>query len=439
MDATTRDTVLAQNPWMMRPEAWRTWLLRRLPETYIDRALYDTAGPAWSTSDKAHLLVGPRQVGKTTLLWKHAERLGPRCLFLTLEDARVREWCSSAAPFLRDLRAEFGDLAALFLDEIQHLPEAALFVKQVVDLRPGFPLLVSGSSAFHLRSKTREALAGRATRSLLLPLSVREMTSGEASPSRAARQARRDEIIARQLRYGGYPEVFTGDAPEPALDALVETFLQRDASDLFRIRRPDAMRKLLELAARQTGSLVNMSEWASLIGVTRDTVAEYLEILTDAHILASIPVFAGGKRAELTRRVKIVFIDAGVRNAVLREFRPLSQRVDAGATLEGWVYGELRKELPRQVPIRYWRTRSGAEVDYVIDHGALTAIEVKAAALTRPALSRSARSFISAYRPGRFIVVNRALAHQEEVDGTTVLWTPLAQISDLFVKSSRSS
>jgi predicted AAA+ superfamily ATPase len=207
------------------------------------------------------------------------------------------------------------------------------------------------------------------------------------------------------------------------LGGLIEAFLDRDASDFFRIRRPDAMRKLLHLAAGQVGSLVNLTEWASLTGVSRETVQEYLEILANSHLVHLVPVFAGGRRAELTATPKVFLVDTGIRNALVRDFRPLDERQDAGATLENWVYGELVKNVGPSAQVRYWRTRSGAEVDFVVDDGSTPiGLEVKAAALRRPQLSRSARSFIEAYQPRRFLVVNRELEHEEVVAGTTVRW-----------------
>jgi len=423
MDRALLEVVLALNPWLEHPDAWPTALAARLPRAFVPRAVYREGALAWATPDKAHLLVGPRQVGKSTLFWKHLESLGPRVLALTLEDARIRAWTESAAIFVRDLQVEFAPLAALVLDEVQHHAEAALFLKQVVDLHPGFPVLVTGSSAFHLQSRTRESLAGRATRFVLHPFSMAELLPADPGDPPVVRERRWHEVFLRHIRYGGYPEARISPTPEGVLGGLIEAFLDRDASDFFRIRRPDAMRKLLHLAAGQVGSLVNLTEWASLTGVSRETVQEYLEILANSHLVHLVPVFAGGRRAELTATPKVFLVDTGIRNALVRDFRPLDERQDAGATLENWVYGELVKNVGPSAQVRYWRTRSGAEVDFVVDDGSTPiGLEVKATALRRPALSRSARSFIEAYQPRGFLVVNRELEHEEVVAGTTVRW-----------------
>ena len=239
-----------------------------------------------------------------------------------------------------------------------------------------------------------------------------------------------EERLERHLVFGGYPDVWLGDAPEVVLAGLVEAVILRDASDLFRIGRPDAFRRMLRLAAGQTGSLVNLSEWASILGISRDTVASYLEILEAGHIVAMVPPYAGGRRSELTKTPKVFFVDNGVRNHLVHSFEPAGQRVDAGPNMENWVFGELQKALPLEVDIHHWRSTSKAEVDFVFDTGAhLIALEVKAGASTRPSIPRSARSFIDAYRPHRFFVVSNSVFEPERIGTTEVEWITPDQVA----------
>ena len=161
-----------------------------------------------------------------------------------------------------------------------------------------------------------------------------------------ARSRAEEERLARHLVYGGYPGVWLDDAPEVILAGLVEAVILRDASDLFRIGRPDAFRRMLRLAAGQAGNLVNLSEWASILGISRDTVASYLEILEASHVVAMVPPFAGGRRSELTKTPKIFFIDNGVRNHLVHSFEPAGRRVDAGPTMENWVFGGSARPSP---------------------------------------------------------------------------------------------
>ena len=144
--------------------------------------------------------------------------------------------------------------------------------------------------------------------------------------------------------------------------------------------------------------------------------------------------FSGGKRAELTSRHKVYFVDTGLRNGLLNRMEPFDLRLDRGPLFENWVGSELRKHLSPLLPgdeLRFWRSRSGAEVDFVIPRpDQLLAFEVKATAMRRTKLSRSARSVIDAYAPARFYVVNLALTHTEVVNGTEVRWVPPEALAD---------
>ncbi len=150
-------------------------------------------------------------------------------------------------------------------------------------------------------------------------------------------------------------------------------------------------------------------------------MSRYLEIAQDAHLLRLVPPFADGRRAEVTSAPKVFFIDPGLRNALFAGFAPLDGRADRGALWENGVYSELAKQVELLDEIRHWRTTNGAEVDFVVRRrNRLIAIEVKAAALRRPKLSRAARSFVSAYRPRCLAVVNASLATEIDVDGVLV-------------------
>jgi len=293
------------------------------------------------------------------------------------------------------------------------------------DRRPGAPILVTGSSAFHLGSRTRESLAGRATRTRLLPFSLLEVTASLETEPAAIRRTLVDRHFRRHAIVGGYPDVWLSDAPEIELTDLVESIILRDASDLFRIGRPDAFRRVLRLAATQAGTLVNLSEWASIAGVSRDTVASYLEILESGHVLALVRPFAGGRRAEITSTPKVFLVDNGIRSRLLHDFKPLDERVDKGATLENWVFTELWKELPEGAQLHFWRSTGGAELDFVLVRGeTLVGVEVKAERPRRATIPRAARSFVRAYEPRELWIVNPGLETRESLDGTDVLWTP---------------
>lgn len=430
MERDLRTILLGDNPWLTAPGALGDWLRGKLPEPYIPREAQASSSGRWGEKNRAHLVVGPRQAGKSTLIWSHLAGIGAPALFFDCEQFLVREFCRSAPLFLSELGELVDQPVTLFFDEVQHLEEAGLFVKGLVDRHVGVPILVTGSSSFHLAARTRESLAGRATRTRLLPFSLGEVTQDLAESPTAVRQEKLERRLARHVVFGGYPEVWKSDQPEFLLADLVESIILRDASDLFRIARPDAFRRLLQLAAAQVGSLVNVSEWAGVLGLSRDTVAAYLEILEHGHVLHRLPPYVGGRRAEITRRPKVYLIDNGIRGHLVGSFAPLRERPDAGAAMENWVFSELWKILPLDAGLYYWRSSSGAEVDFVISRGdTLAGIEVKAGHLGRPRLTRAVRSFIEAYRPRSFLFVSADLEHSESVGTTRVEWVTPASLA----------
>lgn len=430
MNRDLQAILLRDNPWLLKEDRLSDWLRHRLPDPMIPRDVSLAVRDRWAEGNRAHLVVGPRQAGKSTLLWAHLAERGKPALFIDCEQALVREWCRSAPLFLADLEDLVPRLVPLFFEEAQHLEEAGLFLKGLVDRRIGVPVLVTGSSSFHLGSRTRESLAGRATRTRLLPLSLAEVCQDLRDRPPIVAEQIATERFERHLAYGGYPAVWLGERPELLLTDLVEAVILRDASDLFRIGRPAAFRKLLSLLATQVGSLVNLTEWASVLGVSRDTVASYLEILESGHVAVALPPFVGGRRAELTSRPKIYLVDNGIRNRLVHDFHPLEERTDSGPALENWVFTELWKSLPEGATLHFWRSTSGAEVDFVVHRAAVTvAVEVKAGRLSRPRLPRAARSFIEAYEPHAFFMVQSGVTHRQSEGGTEVRWLRAREVA----------
>ena len=421
LSSEVQNRILQYNPWLIHPDQANALIHRYLPEIYVLRQ----AEPVKLHNDRALLIVGPRQSGKSTLAWRLLQSCSPNILYLNLEDPLLRSALGGAIDLVALLRESYQFIKAVFLDEAQHLADAGLFVKGLVDAKPGIPVLVTGSSSFHLMSKTRESLAGRADRLRLLPFSLKELLLHEKPANPIASKNHSKNIFARQMIYGSYPAVYLANDDQDRarlLSDLAEALILRDASDLFRIRRVDVFRKLLTLLARQTGSLVNFSELASICRVDAGTIHAYVEILEESHIVKVIRPFAGGKRRELTTTPKVYFVDNGIRNQLLNSFSTdISLRTDKGALMENWVFSELYKRLPLMASIHFWRSKAGGEVDFVVEQaGKLMALEVKAANLDRPRLSRSAHSFIEAYQPERFVVLNLSLETHLTADNRTI-------------------
>ena len=418
----TEDRLMILNPWLTEPQGAESIASRFLPSIYIQRTIENIPAPP----NRAILIVGPRQSGKSTFVWRKLLPFMPNALFINMEDPQLRMGCGNAVELAAYVRDHLPSLKAVFIDEIQHLEEGALLVKGLVDSRLGFPIWVTGSASFHLKSRTRESLAGRATRTQLLPFSYSEIWSWEKkqnAPAAFKQQGRK--IFHHQLIFGSYPAVYLArNDPEKKLilSDLVEALILRDASDIFRIKRVDAFRKLLFLLAGQIGQLVNLSELASICNIDVGTVSSYIEILDESHILKKIKPFAGGRRLEITTNPKVYFIDNGIRNQLLQNLsQAWETRPDKGQLLENWAFSEIIKILPFQSSLKFWRSKSGAQVDAVIEHaGKIFALEIKASTMKSPAFSRSLRSFVDAYNPTEVAVLNLGLESTADLDKTRV-------------------
>ncbi len=433
MDPTVDAILRVANPWARDRTTQRKHIRRRLPDPNLARSSAVALSAALDDLRKAHLVVGPRQAGKSTLVWTLLAESERPVLYVNCEEAAIREWCRSPTLVGADIAERLPEGGVVFFEEAQWLDEAGLLLKGLVDAHLRRCFVVTGSASFHLLSRTRESLAGRASRHQLWPFTLAEVARETVGLPPAVARSRVAELLERHLVVGGYPDAWTSDNPRTVLDALVGAFLLRDASDRFRVERPDALRTLLRLAAGQVGDLVNLTEWAQILGIAASTVADYLALLEETHVVRRVRPFIGGKRAELTKTPKIYLLDNGLRNALAGGFEPLPARADVGKLLESWIFSELHKRFPFPGGVRHWRTRNGAEVDFVVEPspGRLVAFEVKAAR-GRIALPRSARSFIEAYRPARFVMVYRGQHREETISGTPVEWLPVDRWLERF-------
>ncbi|HXU29004.1 MAG TPA: ATP-binding protein [Thermoanaerobaculia bacterium] len=413
------------NPWLGDPVAAQRAARRRIPENLLPRAAAPGLAAALEDRRHAHLVIGPRQAGKSTLVWSLLSARPQPLLFLNCEETLIRQWCSSPALFVGDLVEWLPEDGVVFLEEAQWLDEAGLFLKGLVDAQTGRRIVVTGSSSYHLLARTRESLAGRATRHALWPLSLREIVPASDSSPAAFRRARR-EAMERQLLVGGYPEVWTSQRAESVLQELLTAFVLRDASDRFRIERPDAFRLLLRLIAGQVGDVASFSEWSHILGIAVSTVSDYVALLEETHLVRRVRPFIGGKRAELTQAPRFYFLDNGLRNLLVGGLTPIDERADLGKLMENWVASELHKRYSEPGEVRSWRTTGGAEMDFVLEprQGVLVGIEVKARTGGSLKITRSMHSFIEAYQPRRMLLVHRGEPERQGVAGTEVLAVP---------------
>jgi predicted AAA+ superfamily ATPase len=376
-------------------------------------------------------VVGARQSGKTTLLEHVASRLA-RTNFLTFEDGQVREL------FARDIKAFIALHVApyrhVFLDEFHYARDGGKSLKLIHDTVKGRKIFISGSSVPELSVRAVKHLAGRILVFTLYPLAFEEFL-GHADPGlsrwliKAGRGGKKlDPVIVERLNdvvdemavFGGFPRVAlsaTREEKREILRNLLNIYLLRDVRDVLRLADDYKMLALLKALALQAGGFVAYQDLSIVTGLDHVTLRKYLNILEKTFVVRLVRPFFSNRRTEIVKNPKVYFLDAGLRNAVLSDFRRPADRPDGGALLEGFVFSQVVKQ---DREIATWRSKSGAEVDFVVDGG--LPVEVKSR-LGGPAVEKSLRSFIERYGPKRAFVLSRDLFGRRAVGGCSVAFT----------------
>ena len=323
---------------------------------------------------KAILLIGARQVGKSTLFRMLTETVTEDALlWLNCDLQNVRDTLTN--PTLTTLQLLFGNKNVVVIDEAQRVTNVGMTLKLIVDNFPHVQLLVTGSSALDLHNRLNEPLTGRKVEYHLYPIST-----GELYASKGLLGV--NELFEQRMVYGSYPDVLLGALPpEKVLMELAESYLYKDILEMEGIRKSSVLQKLLVALALQIGSEVSYNELSKTVGVDNKTVEKYIDILEKCYIVFKLNSFSRNIRSELTKSKKIYFYDLGVRNAVLRSFAPLELRQDNGALWENFFIAERLKYnhyADRMVNAYFWRTSDKQEIDYIEEvNGELHLFEMK--------------------------------------------------------------
>ena len=349
---------------------------------------------------KVVVLLGARQVGKTTLL-RSVIGNADTCLWLNADETRVRQMFEDvSAPSFAPYLAGYDTVV---IDEAQRISDIGVKLKVLHEaFGQTIQVIATGSSSFDLANKINEPLTGRKWQLDLFPLSAKEMIADHGLFTE-------EGLLETRLVFGWYPEVVS--RPDLARDMLTElagSTLYKDIFVLRDVRRPEPFEKLVRALAYQIGSRVNLTELASLVGIDKKTVGSYIGLLEQAHIVFRVGSYSQNLRNELTTSSKIYFYDTGVRNAVIGDFSPVSTRADIGHLFENFVMSEVRKihcDIGKPEPTWFWRTTDRQEIDLIrlVGHN-VAAYEIKwnpKARATFPA------SFRAAYPEATMTVINR--------------------------------
>lgn len=320
---------------------------------------------------KAIIIVGPRQVGKTTLIKTILEK--QEHLFLDADDPTTRKLLTN--PNTEQLKSIIGKNNIVFIDEAQRIENIGITLKIITDQFKDVQLLVSGSSAFELTNKINEPLTGRKWEYQLFPISWKEFED-DIGFVKATQQ------LEMRLIYGMYPDVInhTGESFE-VLKELANSYLYKDILAFSTIRKPEILEKLLQALALQIGNEVSYNELSQLLGIDKNTVSNYIDVLEKAFVIFRLKSFSHNLRNEIKTNQKIYFYDTGIRNMIIGNFTTLELRQDKGALWENFLISERMKKNSYENSLArpyFWRTVQQQEVDYVEESsGKITGYEIK--------------------------------------------------------------
>lgn len=320
---------------------------------------------------KVIVILGPRQVGKTTLVMELLS--SSEYLFLNCDDPVVSARLTNANT--EQLRSIIGKENIVFIDEAQRIANIGLTLKLVADQFKDVQLIVSGSSSFELANAVNEPLTGRKWEYYLFPVSFKEIEETEG-------YIKAMQKLSIRLVYGSYPDVLNEAGNESeVLTQLVNSYLYRDILSYGGIRKPQVLEKLVQALAFQTGSEVSYNELATLVGTDKNTVSSYISVLEKAFVIFRLTCFSRNLRNEIKNNQKIYFYDVGVRNTVIGNYQPMELRDDKGALWENFLITERLKKNTyfRSLSKPYfWRTKQQQEIDYVeVKDGVISGYEFK--------------------------------------------------------------
>ncbi|MEX1189875.1 MAG: ATP-binding protein [Bacteroidia bacterium] len=348
---------------------------------------------------KVLVILGARQTGKTTLIKKLLQGFNDT-LYFTADDPSVVAMFSNFS--LENLRLILGKSKLICIDEAQRIPSVGLIAKLIHDELPEVRLVLTGSSSLELTEGTYESLTGRKREMILFPVSWQEF-----SDSLGALKAWQQ--LDSRLIYGMYPEVITNLGNEQdILKEITSSYLYKDLLSWKGVRKPRLLEDLLRALALQLGQEVSINELANLLGVGKDTIDSYLDLLEKTFIIFRLEPLSRNLRNEIKSFRKVYFWDNGIRNAVIGNFLPLENRLDKGHLWENFMISERLKKLSysnSHAKSWFWRTTYQQEIDYIEEKdGGFKAWEIKYSPKRK---HKFHQAFADAYSPELMEVIHK--------------------------------
>ncbi len=351
--------------------------------------------------NKVVMIFGSRRVGKTILMKQIIGQFEGKSLVLNGEDYDTLALLENRS--VGNYRNLLSGIDLLAIDEAQHIPDIGIKLKLIVDEIQGIKIIVSGSSSFDLFNKSGEPLVGRSSVFHLTAFSQREISQIE-NPL----QIRQN--LENRLIYGSYPDVVLMNSNEERkeyLKNIVDAYLLKDILMIDGIKNASKMKELLQLIAWQTGSEVSYDELGKKIGMSKNTVEKYLDLLSKTFVIYRLGAFSRNLRKEVSKAGKWYFYDNGIRNALISAYNSLSVRQDTGALWENYLIGERKKKNLNENTNKefyFWRTYDNQEIDLIeISGDEISAFEIKWGNKT----PKTPNAFAEGYAQSNYWVVNK--------------------------------
>ncbi len=373
---------------------------------YINRLLHEKIKERITNSNKAVIIYGARQVGKTTLSKQIIGNLElydkiKKPLLINADEIKYLDVLSSRDGVKLKSLVEGYDL--LFIDEAQRVPEIGLNLKILIDEMPDLKIIATGSSSFELANKVSEPLTGRIWTFELFPISMAELHQ-----DKNAFELNYD--LENILIYGGYPRVITENNLQRKKDLLKElghSYLYKDILALANIKHENKLADLLKLLSFQIGNQVSITELSNSLNISRDAVNRYIDLLEKSFVIFRLKGFSNNLRKEVSKMDKIYFYDLGIRNLMIDNLKPLKDRNDIGQLWENFLAVERKKLLSYNGidgQAYFWRTKAGTEIDYIEEReGKIYGFEFKYGATSKNAPS----NWIKEYPEAEFNLINK--------------------------------
>ena len=389
-------------------------------------------------------IVGARQVGKTTFLKYLFSELKKtkKIEFLTFE----REKDLALFENIEDFKEYYKDYEVLIIDEFHYAKEGGKKLKYLFDTTK-IKFIISGSSSLELTFETGKYLVGRMIKFYLFPFSFREFLSFKNKTLFNLLENRFKDIFSQKINFkdffgkelnsrlrkyfeeylifGGYPAVALAKTEKEKikiLESILENYLLKDIKGLLNLNTKEELMKICEFLSTQIGNLLNYQELSNVSNLNYQEVLKHLEILKNTFIIDFLRPFYKNPRTELVKAPKVYFLDNGFRNYLLLDFRKPEKRDDLGKLVENFVFSSLKRQ--EETKLNYWRTKSKAEVDFVLHkNGEIIPIEVKYS--LSPSIGKSFYSFVEKFSPKKGFILTQGFCEIRKIKNTKIYFVPV--------------